>query len=61
MLTEAKQLFIDGTEDQGEILIFNGDDTEGRNLGHETMVMMQKRDPEYRSARPPKSPTIGWW
>jgi hypothetical protein len=54
--TEAAELFIDDGEEAGEILIFNGDDTHGRDFGHETMLMMQKRDPEYAFCKTERKP-----
>lgn len=54
--TEAKQLFIDGTEEEGEVLIFNGDDSHGRGLGYETMLLMQKRDREYAFCKTAEKP-----
>lgn len=43
-LTEASRLFKDDPE-LGEILVFNGDDREGRNLAHETMLLSAKKPP----------------
>lgn len=54
-LTQGSQLF-EVSAALGEMLIFNGDDREGRGLGHETMLLRQKRDPAFQFCKTARKP-----